>query len=56
VSADTNKEQLIEHALTLWAARRPRVPEAELMLKAAETIYQLRAALKYEQDRAAVRD
>lgn len=47
-------ERLVEQELTLWAARQPRTDAAELMLRAAETIYRLRAALKYQQDSAEV--
>jgi len=47
-------EQQIEHKLTLWAARQPRAPEAQLMLKAAETIYKLRTALAEQKKLARV--
>ena len=40
----------VEQELTLRAARQPRTPDGELMLKAAEVIYKLRAELKYHKD------
>ena len=42
----------IERKLTLLAAKQPKTEEAQLMLKAAETIIRLRAEVNYERARA----
>jgi hypothetical protein len=40
----------------LWAAQRPKLEEAQLMIKAAETICRLRAQLNYEKARAEINE
>lgn len=47
-------ERSIEQELTLWAAKQPRTEAATLMLRAVDVIYDLRAALKNQQDNGGV--
>jgi hypothetical protein len=49
-------EKEIVRKLSLWAAQRPKLEEAQLMIKAAETICRLRAQLNYEKARAEINE